>query len=79
MPVSINQSSAGLLNAVILPERWSKELSHQPETGMGFQDVEITTKDGSKVNGFVSNGSHLETVTAVQVDDIVAIKVKRKA
>jgi len=77
MPVSVNPRSEGIQSHTVeLPEKWSNELVNQPETGMGFQDVEITTKDGRKVNGFVLNCSYLETITVVQVDDIEKIRVR---
>ena len=30
-----------------LPERWSKWLQSQPETGMGYQTVDVVLRDGS--------------------------------
>ncbi len=59
-----------------LPEKWSQFLGTQAETGMGFQDVEITLTNGQKVDGLVLNGSTLETLVTVNDRDIASIRVK---
>ena len=60
-----------------LPEKWSEFLGEQPETGMGFQDVELTLSDGQKINGIVINGRILETITSIDVDDISSMRTRR--
>ena len=59
-----------------LPEKWSKFLGEQPETGMGFQDVEITLADGRRVDGIAINGQTLETLLPIMGEDIASMRVK---
>jgi len=65
-----------MINKITLSKSMSDILAGQPETGMGFQDVEITLTDGRKVEGLVLNCEHLETVLPVEEKDIASIKVK---
>ena len=67
-----------MLNQIKLSEKWSKILSEKPETGMGFQDVVVTLKNGTTVDGFVINGQILETLSTIEEADIGDITVKSK-
>jgi hypothetical protein len=77
MPNSVVPSSDDFLSVIDLPEKWQKELATKPETGMGFQEVEVATSGGGKVHGFVIQGISLETFGLVVADEIVSIMVKR--
>lgn len=59
-----------------LPQKWSEFLTSQPETGMGFQDIEITLTDGSKISGIALNAEFVETVASFNVDMISDMRVK---
>ena len=67
-----------MLNKIKLSEKRSKILSEKPETGMGFQDVVVTLKNGTTVDGFVINGQILETLSTIEEADIGDITVKSK-
>ena len=46
---------------IILPKMWVDYLSDQPESGMGYQIVDIKFDDGTSLNGVVvSNGEYVE-------------------
>ncbi len=36
-----------------LPDRWVEYLTHQPESGMGYQRVDVVLEDGTKVEDCV--------------------------
>lgn len=72
------QSEDNLINAISLPEKWVKFLSEQPETGMGYQDVTISFKDGTSTDGFVANCEMLNSVSKINTEDIVDIEVNSK-
>jgi hypothetical protein len=76
MDGTVNDKSDAMMRRTKLSEAWSKSLSAQPETGMGFQDVEVTLKGGRKMDGIALNGSILETLFEIKEADIEGIKVK---
>ena len=63
-----------------LAEKWSEYLRSQPETGMGYQIVSITTKDGKKYpqavidSGFVTRVRGYEAIPFA-ADEISEIRV----
>lgn len=59
----------------LLPKNIIDLLVSQPETGMCFQHVELTMKDGSSCNGLVINCQNLHVVGELNVEDIVSVKV----
>ena len=44
---------------VTLPERWSKFLQSQPETGLDYHVVDLTLGDGSKIHDVAIVGSSI--------------------
>ena len=44
---------------VTLPERWSKFLQSQPETGMDYQVVDLTLGDGTRIHDVAIVGSSI--------------------
>jgi hypothetical protein len=65
-----------VMRSMPLPEKWSKFLGGQPETGMGFQDVEVTLTDGRKVDGIVLNGEKFESLVPIRAEDISSLRVR---
>lgn len=65
-----------------LSEQWSEILLLQPETGMGYQKVDITLKDGTVYQDVdIVNGDHIIEVSGLpdvpfDNDDIAEIIVK---
>lgn len=54
---------------VVLDKKWQNKLSNMPETGMGFQVVDIDLKTGSTLkNVTILNGSIVKNVTFNQND-----------
>ena len=51
------------------------KLAEQPETSMGAQQVWITLKDGSILEGLAVNGEHLES-SPLEEKDIADLTVK---
>jgi len=42
---------AGSMNRIQLPQKWVDVLTSSPETGMGYQSVDLTLTDGRKLSG----------------------------
>ena len=62
-----------------LNEFWSKRLVQMPETGMGYQKVDLTFKDGRILKGLiVLNAEDCETEEAFNVEEIDDIKIQKK-
>jgi hypothetical protein len=40
-----------------LPQNWASFLAHQPETGMGYQVVAVTLRDGRRIEDVAIVGS----------------------
>lgn len=62
-----------------LNEYWIKKMLELPESGMGYQHVEVRLKDGTIVKeGFVYNAEELELpdVQDIKLDDISEITLK---
>jgi hypothetical protein len=76
MTAPIVISGGQTINSLTLSDVLSKKLVDKGETGMGFQDVQLTMKDGGKVDGIVLNGSILETVIPVRESDISDVRVR---
>jgi hypothetical protein len=56
---------------------WSQRLVQMPESGMGYQKVDICCKDGRSLKGLiVLNSEDCETDVAFKVDDIADIKIQ---
>ena len=53
-------------------------LSNAPESGMGYQVVDIYTKDNNKLSGFVFNGEILQTGKAILERDIDKLVVNQR-
>jgi len=64
-----------------LSKVWVKKLLNLPETGMGYQKVDVLLKDGRKIEGvFVYNAEFLELPEAYQgvtINDIVDITLSK--
>jgi hypothetical protein len=59
-----------------LNEFWSQRLVQMPETGMGYQKVDLIFKDSRILKGvIVLNAEDCETEEAFKVDDIADIKI----
>jgi len=69
-PIQIDHSK----DPVDIPEKWVKVLQGLPESGMGFQDVEIEFFNGDAVQGIVLNCSKLITKNPINTADIKDIK-----
>lgn len=77
MDGTLNDRSDALMNKTKLSPALVKRLGEQPETGMGFQDVEVTLKGGRKVDGIAINGGTLETLMPIKESDITDVTVKQ--
>ena len=63
---------------VKLNDYWSQRLAHMPETGMGYQKVDLTLKDGRTLKGLlVFNAEECRTEQEFKVEDITDIKLHR--
>jgi hypothetical protein len=63
--------------AIHLREDITRKLSQLPETGMGYQIVDLVTRDGSVIGGVtVYDGSEADLREyAVTADDIVDVRL----
>lgn len=59
-----------------LPEKWCKYLAKQPETGMGYQIVEITYANGTK--HLVSIICSEETDAFIDINNIQSMRVIKR-
>ena len=63
---------------VKLNDYWSQRLAHMPETGMGYQKVDLVLKDGRTFKGLlVLNAEECQTEQEFKVEDIADIKLHR--
>ena len=61
-----------------LNDYWSQRLVQMPETGMGYQKVDLIFKDGRILSGLiVLNAEDCKTEEAFNVADIADIKINR--
>lgn len=58
-----------------LSDDWIDELVNQPESGMGYQTVEIETNDGDIYQTIVFNAEELQDDLPIEDDDIKSISV----
>jgi hypothetical protein len=59
-----------------LPKIWVDHLINLPETGMGYQIVDITMNDGSVFNGVkIINSSIIKSDEYIDVDNIKDISL----
>ena len=63
---------------VKLNDYWTQRLAHMPETGMGYQKVDLTLKDGRTLKCLlVYNAEECQTEQEFRVEDIADIKLHR--
>ena len=63
---------------VKLNDYWSERLARMPETGMGYQKVDVTLKDGRTLKGLmVFNAEDCQTEQEFKVEDIADIKLHK--
>lgn len=61
-----------------LNDYWSQRLVKLPETGMGYQKVDLYLNDGRTLKGLiVLNAEDCESEESFKVEDIVDIKISR--
>lgn len=53
---------------IVLPSNFIEVLSYLPETGMGYQIVDITMEDGTVLTKTVYNSSLVEVTSADEID-----------
>lgn len=58
-----------------LPRKFTKQLAKQPETGMGYQNVDITFNNGRKINATVVSCTYVDSQHIISMKEIKTIKV----
>ena len=61
-----------------LPQIWIDYLSELPETGMGYQRVNLSFRDGSMITVVVYNSEEFESpdgIPYINVGDIIGVSV----
>ena len=59
-----------------LPEQWSEELVRMPESGMGYQRINIRLKDGRTLKGvIVLNAEQAQVSEPFNPDDIIELQL----
>lgn len=67
-----------MTHVVRLPRRWIDYLTRQPETGMGYQRVDLTLDNGTTVrNCLVLNAEEVELPDTIAVGEIREITVRK--
>ena len=62
-----------------LNDYWSQRLVQMPETGMGYQKVDLIFKDGRIIKEvYVLNAEDCETKEVFRVEEIADIKIYKK-
>ena len=51
------------------------QLASMPESGMGYQKIICHMKDGSEINGSVTNGTYMDVQALIKWNDIAGIEV----
>jgi hypothetical protein len=69
--------------AVSVPSEWLDYLAHEPETGMGYQVVEVKLKDGRFFPQVVAGGGCFTTVRGFRQipfteGDVASVRVNHK-
>jgi hypothetical protein len=66
------------VTTVRLPEQWSERLIHLPESGMGYQRVNIVLKEGKVLkNVTVLNAEECQVSEPFEPSDIVDVQLAR--
>lgn len=66
------------MTTVHLPARWIQQLVRLPESGMGYQKVNIVLKEGKVLKGvIVLNAEEAQAPEAFELSDIVDIQLAR--
>ena len=63
------------MKSVILSQKWKDHLSNLPESGMGYQVVNMKMKDGSQKVVTVLNGEHVLVSEDLPVENISDINI----
>ena len=63
------------MKSVILSQKWKDHLSNLPESGMGYQVVNMKMKDGSQKVVTVLNGEHVLVSEDLLVENISDINI----
>jgi hypothetical protein len=67
------------MKTVRLNEFWSQRLARLPESGMGYQRVDLTLKDRRIIrNVLVLNAEECQTAEDFTVSDIADIQIHRR-
>jgi len=61
---------------ITLNNHWKNVLLELPETGMGFQKVLVTLKNGEIIRGVVLNVTELKTNELVDLNNIIKIELE---
>ena len=76
--LSVLRKKAQDMMKVNLPQKWIQHLSHLPESGMGYQQVDVTFKDGSILRDCsVLNGEVINIPDSLQGKAIIDIKLHK--
>ena len=59
-----------------LSQRWKNKMLSLPETGMGYQNVKVTMKDGTVINGIVYNSTRLKVDKPIKSYNIADISLR---
>lgn len=66
------------MTIVRLPEVWSERLVHMPESGMGYQRVNITLKRGKVLRDVVVlNAEECQVPESFEVSEIADVQLAR--
>jgi len=66
------------MNTVRLSELWSQRLTQMPESGMGYQKVDVLLKDGRMIkNVIVLNAEECQASEPFDPEDIANITLSR--
>ncbi|MFA7219320.1 MAG: hypothetical protein WC119_02315 [Synergistaceae bacterium] len=63
------------MNSQILDGKWTDQLKKSPETGMGYQMVNIVMEDGSQIKSTVLNCEHIMVENDFQLGKIKSLDV----
>lgn len=66
------------MTTVQLPQRWIEQLTHLPESGMGYQRVDIRLKEGKILKGMiVLNAEEVQAPEPFEPSEIVDVQLAR--
>jgi len=61
-----------------LENKWLRKLINLPETGMGYQIIDVSLKNGKELNKILVMGSFIYLPEGINQNDFIEVKLSEK-